>query len=336
MLDTLPSPLPALRDRGPGQDRSFWIVVVNSNRLDATRTCLRSIEELSDPASVIVVDNASTANPIPELKSEFSWIDAVRIETNCGWAGGNNVGVRHALARGAEWIVLLDNETTVAPRLVQRLREAANAHPEFGILAPVILRMDEPDSVQATGVAFNRPDRDGFFHAIDVPHHAQQLLSVIPCDVVNSCCLMIRRDVVEQIGLADERYFSIHGESDWCLRAQSTTKCGIVSDALVWHTGSSCQSREADGLENFYDTRNLVRLLRTHRGRTNTLGRWASFRQLVAYARHVYRQERTNGRNMAAQAVVDGLYDGLLGRWGPHRERSRPGIGLLRMAMSFR
>lgn len=333
MLETRPSPFPALPERGPGRDATFWIVLVNFNGLDDTRKCLRSLEELADPATVVVVDNASQDDPIPILKMEFPWIDAVRSESNGGWAGGNNLGVRHALAHRADWIVLLNNDTTVAPRFVRRLREAATAHPDCGVLGPVILHMDEPDKVQTTGVAFNRPDREGFFQPIDVPHDGSKPVSVVPCDIVNGCCLMIRRDVVERIGFVDERFFLVHEESDWCLRAGAATKCGIVTDALVWHKGSSSFAREGKKLQRYYDTRNLVRLLRKHRGRAGSRGRWASFRLLLAYARHRHSHEIAAGQGESANAVIDGLFDGLLGRSGPHRDRARPGRWLLRLAV---
>lgn len=336
MLETIPSPFPALPPaRGPSRDPKFWIVLVNFNGLDDTRKCLRSLEELDGAACVVVVDNASKESVAPILQLEFPWAETVRSDVNGGWAGGNNLGVRHALARGAEWIVLLNNDTTVPPRFVRRLKEAADAHPDYGVLGPVILFMDEPDKVQTTGVVFNRPDRDGFFQPIDVPHDATKPVGVVPCDIVNGCCLMIRRDVIEKIGPVDEKFFLIHEESDWCLRAGHVTKCGIVTDALVRHKGSSSFQREGKKLQRYYDARNLVRLLRKHRGRASARGRYASFRQLLSYTLHRYRDECRNGQRESANAVVEGLYDGLIGRSGAGRDRWRPGLFALRGLFGF-
>lgn len=330
MLDTLPSPIPALPPRGPVRNDKLWVVLVNFNGLDDTRTCLRSLEEVPDAVSVVVVDNASKENAVPVLQHEFPWADAVRSEVNGGWAGGNNLGVKHALARGAEWVILLNNDTTVPPRFVSRLVEATRAYPDFGVLGPVILFMDEPDKVQTTGVVFNRPDRDGFFQPVAVPHDPAKPVEVVECDIVNGCCLMVRRDVVEKIGLVDEAFFLIHEESDWCLRAQAVTKCGVVTDALVWHKGSSSFAREGKRLQRYYDTRNLVRLLRKHRGRKSARGRVAGFRHFLSYVYHRYAHEREAGHRDSADAVLEGLYDGLTGRFGVHRARWRPGLWLLR------
>ncbi len=329
-LNTLASPIPALAEpKGPGQNHQIWIVLVNYNGYEDTRNCLRSLALLDHSTSVVVVDNASSENPTFKLKKEFPWADIIQSPENGGWAGGNNLGVQHALARGAEWIILLNNDTTVPPRFVRRLLEAAHNHPEFGILGPVILFQDDSESVQTTGVVFNRPDREGFFQSIDVRHDPEKPISVVPCDIVNGCCLMIRRDVIESIGLVDEAFFLIHEESDWCLRAQRMTQCGIVSDALVWHKGSSSFQREGKRLQRYYDTRNLVRLLRKHRGRSNTRSRYSSFRTLLSYARHRYQIERKSGHSDSAQAVVEGLYDGIKGRYGPYKVARRSGAFLI-------
>ena len=115
-----------------------WIVPVNFNGLEDTRMCLRSLAELSTPASVVVVDNASKDDPTAILKDEFPWTHLIRNPVNTGWSGGNNAGIRFALQRGADFVILLNNDTTVHPELVARLVAAADAHPEFGIIGPVI------------------------------------------------------------------------------------------------------------------------------------------------------------------------------------------------------
>src|SRR5262249_45726592 len=99
--------------------RSVWFVVVNFNGLEDTRKCLRSLRDVCGPlCAAVLVDNASEVNPVDALRREFPWCDVVRNPVNGGWAGGNNVGIHHALERGAEQVVLLNNDTAVAPRLV--------------------------------------------------------------------------------------------------------------------------------------------------------------------------------------------------------------------------
>lgn len=312
-----------------------WVVLVNFNGTDDTHLCLASLADQTAAAGVVVVDNASADDPCAALRAEFPWAHVVRSAVNGGWAGGNNVGVRYALDRGAELLILLNNDTRVPPHFVARLIEAADAHPAYGVLGPVIRFMAEPCEVQTMGVEFNRPGFPGFFPAVEVVPESSGPPRVVPVDVVNGCCLMIRRSAVERIGLIDERFFLVHEESDWCLRAAAAGfPCGVIADALVWHKGSSSFKREGKGGQRYYDARNLVRLLAKHRRRPGRRGPLASAKAYVKYCWHRYCHEREAGHREAADAIVAGVYDGLTGRYGPRRDGWRPGLGLLRWAVS--
>ena len=111
---------------------SIWVVVLTYNGLDDTRKCLTSVAPLVRPGvKVLLVDNGSNDSTHERVSREFPWCDVLRLDANVGPAGGNNAGIRRALGAGAQWIVLLNNDTTVAPGLVDRLAEAAAAHPEL-------------------------------------------------------------------------------------------------------------------------------------------------------------------------------------------------------------
>src|SRR5438445_788216 len=139
------------------------IVLVDYNGLADTRRCLESLSRLAGDIDVIVVDNASKADVQAALGGDFPSAHFVRCPVNGGWAGGNNRGMKIALARGADLVVLLNNDTTVEPSFVERLVAAAEAHPNYGILGPVIRFLSPPHEVQTEGVSFNKPHRPGFF-----------------------------------------------------------------------------------------------------------------------------------------------------------------------------
>lgn len=315
---------------------NVWIVLVNFNGTADTRACLRSLA--GQAADVVVVDNASVPDPTADLRAEFPHVHVVRSEVNGGWAGGNNLGLRFALARGADLVVLLNNDTVASPDLVAQLAATAAAYPEFGILGPVIRFLDPPCEVQTDGVVFNRPDRPGFFQRHPVPLDTAAVPPVPPVtevDIVNGCCLMVRRQVVERIGLVDEDFFLIHEESDFCLRAQRAGfRNGVLAEALVWHKGSSSFKREGKRLQRYFDARNLVKLLARHGNRRGSRGKLRSFGHHLRYAWHRYSAEREGGFRESADAVVEGLYDGVTGGYGPYRRRPRPGVGVLRSAFA--
>src|SRR5207247_1369595 len=146
-----------------------------------------SLEALAHPAEIVVVDNASREDPTPTLAREFPRAHLIRNPVNGGWSGGNNTGIRFALARGADFVILLNHDTTVRPDIVGRLLAAASAHPDFGVIGPVIRYMDEPELVMTDGAGFNRADAPGFFPRIPVPEVAADPPAVTEVDIVNGC-----------------------------------------------------------------------------------------------------------------------------------------------------
>lgn len=310
---------------------NVWIVAVNFNGLDDTRKCLRSLAVLSPAASVIVVDNASKCDPIAELKVEFPWVHAVRNAENLGWSGGNNTGIRFALDRGADFVLLLNNDTTVHPHLIGKLLAAARANPQFGIIGPVIRSMDEPNEVMTDGVIFNRPGYPGFFQRLPVPERSTDPPTVAEVDIVNGCAMMIRANVFRQRGLIDDRFFLIHEEADFCLRAREAGfRCGVLAEGLVWHKGSSAFKSSGKRWQRYYDARNLGLLLSKHGRTKDGRSRAASYFACVRSAYHRYCHEREDGHTDAADAVLEGLIDFAARRFGPHRKRVRGMLPVLR------
>jgi GT2 family glycosyltransferase len=309
------------------------IVIVNYNGLADSLKCLDSLRAL-DPrrCMTIVVDNGSAVDASPELAAAHPWATVIRREENGGWAGGNNEGIRCALEHGAKQVILLNNDTIVSASLADRLLEAAAREPRYGIIGPIIHYMDEPEVVMTDGCDFNPPGHSGFFRRHPVPAAQGDPPTVVEVDIVNGCCMMISARVFERIGLIDERFFLIHEESDFCLRAQQAGfACGILAEPLVWHKGSSSFKRSGNGLQRYYDTRNLYLLLRKHRT-AHHRGRGAgpSWLGYLRYAYHRYSIEREQGQAEAAEAVVRGLSDALAGRYGPRAPGGRGAAPLVK------
>jgi len=311
---------------------STWIVVVNYNGLADTRRCLRSLVSLQNArCQVVVVDNASTACPISELQRDFAWCHLIATPINGGWAGGNNVGIRYALAHRADYVLLLNNDTVAAPQLVARLVASATDHPDYGIIGPVIRSLEPPCDVMTDGCAFNDGQQAGFFRRIPVPLCVPGTAGLTEVDIVNGCCMMVAARVFEKVGLIDERFFLIHEESDFCLRArQAGFCCGILGEALVWHKGSSTFKSTGKAAQRYFDARNLLLLLRKHR--TYSPGRRGPARSICEYVRYVYYRyciEREQEHMTAADAVLEGLSDAVIGRYGARRHACGLGPALL-------
>jgi GT2 family glycosyltransferase len=190
--------------------------------------------------------------------------------------------------------------------------------------------MDEPTTVMTDGCVFNHPDREGFFQR--EPVALTPLQQVTEVEIVNGCCMMISAELIRTIGLIDERFFLVHEESDFCLRAREAGfRCGVIGEALVWHKGSSSFQRTGKRVQRYYDARNLYLLLDKHVDE-QPAGR-SRIASMTAYLRYVYHRwsiEHENGNADAANAVVEGLYDALSARFGPLQSNGRWGLGLVR------
>jgi GT2 family glycosyltransferase len=309
---------------------SVWVVLVNFNGTEDTRKCLASLRRVPLPIEVVVVDNASEPDPTSDLRAEFSWARVVRNPVNEGWSGGNNTGIRIALEAGADFVLLLNNDTVVSPKIVDRLLAAFRGNAAFAVIGPIIRFMDEPHNVMTDAVAFNPKGYPGFFRRREVEEQPDGLLSVAETDVVNGCCMMIRADAFERVGLIDDRYFLIHEEADFCLRAKSVgLNCGVLAESLVWHKGSASFKRTGRHWQRYYDSRNLLFLLRDH-WRMSGRGLVSTMKAYLRYVYHRYCIEREACALASANAVIEGLIDGIMSRPGTYRSRVRWGVPLVR------
>ncbi len=324
-------------DAGPAR---VVVVVLHYNGLPDTLQCLASLRAAAGgDCRVIVVDNGSAAPGGEAIRAAHPWVEVLVREDNGGWAGGNNTGIRRALEGGAEYVVLLNNDTLVAPDLLSRLTAAADARPEMGVFGVVVCYQDEPERVNVDGCVFQDPGSGDFFVRQPIPRVEDNSGSVTETELVNGCCMMVRADVFREIGLIDERFFLIHEESEFCLRARRAGyRCGVLGQPLVWHKGSSSFRRDSRPLQHYFDARNLYLMLKEHRRATRRgRSRWLIWKD---YARHVYfmycLQCEAGGRE-GSDAVLEGVCDALSGRWGPYvSSRKRWLLPVLRSVFEWR
>ena len=120
-------------------DPLVYIIILSWNGKGDTVECLRSLELLEYPNhKLLVVDNASSDGTAEAVRKEFPGVELIVNERNLRFAGGNNVGISYAVARGAHYVLLLNNDTVVDKALVRALVDVAESAPEIGMVGPKI------------------------------------------------------------------------------------------------------------------------------------------------------------------------------------------------------
>jgi GT2 family glycosyltransferase len=233
-------------------------VVLNWRGLTDTIACVRSLERSSIPTSIVIVDNASGDGSFEALSETFPRHLVLRAHANLGFGGGCNIGIRAALERGADYVVLVNNDARVFGDTVERLVSLAEAAPTIGLVGGVLLNEGSATDVQMWGGGWlslwsgrGRPFRK--------PVEWRRI------DYLTGACLLIRRRVLEEIGLFDEqRFFMYCEDADLALRARRSGWLLAVADgARASHRGGA-SFRGDEGLAAQYAAHSLVAFLLKH------------------------------------------------------------------------
>lgn len=247
-------------------DPKVAIVVLNWNRASDTIACVDSLQNLVYPnIEIVVIDNASTDGSVEALETKFPALTIIRNSRNLGYAGGNNVGIGHALDHGAEYVLVLNNDTIVDKDLVGGLVAAMQREPHAGVAAPKIYDFQEPTKIWFAGASID-------WETGESPHtglgerDSGQFNRVIEVDRVTGCAMMVGRTVFERVGLLDPDYFLYYEDTDLCVRAaKAGFKSYCVQTAKVWHKeSSSTKASQGSDLHAYYHTRNRLLFLRKH------------------------------------------------------------------------
>jgi len=216
----------------PGTGCVLTIVIVSHNVADQLTECLASLRQAAPglAVSTIVVDNYSTDHTRQTVAARFPEVRLVSNERNLGFAAANNQGL---VFSNSPYVVLLNPDTVVRPGALLRLHEAMQTDPKIGILGP---RITNPDGSLQTGpLSF---PTIGSLLGMRLPRRSRATSGFLEADWVLGACMMVRREVIDEIGPMDDGYFLYSEEKDWCFRAKRAGwRISVLMDAEVVHLG---------------------------------------------------------------------------------------------------
>jgi len=268
------------------------IVIVNWNVRDLLRQCLHSILNEADPVpdhpgvwslrseevaacrfEIIVVDSASSDDSVDMLRQEYPNVRLYASESNLGYAGGNNLGIRESQG---QHVLLLNPDTKVVGDALSTMTTYLEAHPGVGALGPQLRYADgniQPSRrrfpslgtalIESTFLQKWFPNHLVLhrYYVLDLPDDA-----ISQVDWVNGSCILVRREVIEQVGLLDDAYFMYSEELDWQkrMRAAGWQIVYLPTAQVIHYEGKS--SEQVRALTHIRFSRSKVRYFHKHNG----------------------------------------------------------------------
>lgn len=242
------------------------VVILNWNQPQLTLDCLASLQAMDYPNySALVVDNGSADDSVARISATYPGVEVLALDENLGYAEGNNRGMAHALAHGADYVLILNNDTLVAPDMLSRLVAFAASRPCLGIAGPTMFCAEPADTLFAagSGIDWQRgvTENRGMFRAA-----AAYPLPAAPemVDFIAGCAVLATRRLIDSVGGLDSGYYLNYEDVEWCVRARRQGfEVWHVPQAVMWHRVSATFGLGSPA-NTYYMTRNALRFFWTN------------------------------------------------------------------------
>ena len=246
------------------------VILVNYNGKKYNTACIASLCAAHDigEMKIIVVDNASQDSSVELLREQYGGeerVELIALDDNYGFSYANNVGIRRAEEWGADYVLLLNNDTEIEPDMLKRLGECAQRHPD-SMIVPKIYYSDDRKRLWSAGGSVSpviRKVRHIGLNETDAGQYEQEA----DIGFATGCCLFIPMAVIRRAGVLDERFFLYYEDTEYSFRLQ---KLGIhiyyCPRAVMYHkVGASTKGADSP-LCAYYIARNWLLCNRLHLG----------------------------------------------------------------------
>ncbi len=282
-----------------------YLVVLNWNGFPDTHECLESLQHLAYPRyRVLVVDNASSDDSAERITDQHPDVELIRCEQNLGIAAGYNRGIEAALARGAHYIMVMNNDLICDPLFVSQMVATQRRWPACGIVMPKIYYYEARDVIWSAG-AYARWMPSNIVMRGRQQHDGPAFADEVPIQFAPSCCLLLTRDLCERIAF-DEDYFFYYDDWDFCMQARAIGQRLIFApDAHLWHKVSRSTQNSPSSLRWWKILgQSCVRYHQKHH----------SLRLLAVYVAWVLLRETVKGNVRSLPTFLRGIRTGLRAR----------------------
>lgn len=213
-------------------EKLISIIIVNYSGKKFLKDCFNSLKNINyNNFEVIMVDNGSTDDSVKYVKSSFPWVRVIQNEKNLGFAQGNNIGIK---ASRGEYILFLNNDTIVEPDFLIELVKIIESNPSIGVCQSKLLLMDDKNMLDSVGSFLTQWGFISFEGVYERDNGQYDKYREVFS--VKGVSMIVRRKVLEEVGIFDSDFFAYFEESDLCWRAWlGGYKVAFVPWSIVYH-----------------------------------------------------------------------------------------------------
>lgn len=289
--------------------KKIFVVILNFNGWEDTIKCLKSLAKIKSSkeftVEILVIDNASKNESVEKIRAAIPDVNMIENPINTGFSGGCNEGMRYALDNGADYVLLLNNDTVVDSNFIEEMYKASKPAEIGGVVPKIYFEKgneyhkdkykdkDLGKIIWYAGGIMDWKNLIGHNRGVDEVDEGQFDTEGIT-ELATGCCFLIKAEILKQVGVFDDKYFLYYEDADLCERIKKAGyKIMYQPKAIIWHKNAG-SSGSGSVLQDYYITRN--RLL---------FGmRYAPIRTRVALGRESLKI-LTTGREWQKKGVAD-------------------------------
>lgn len=248
------------------ENSKIGVIICNYNKRSFLKKCVESIlSQTYQNMDVCIVDNASSDDSVQMLRESFgNQVTVLCNEENVGGAGGFDCGLEYYMKKNCSYVLLVDNDTRYDKHALETMYNYMEMNADVGMCGASILQMGNPDFIQEIGgmIDYNQ-------YEIVPNYRNNRISSEIPkeidCDFLAACSLLIRREVIEKVGVMRRDYFVYWDDIEWSRRCKDMGyRLVALRDAHVWHNWSADTITKFNAFTEYYGRRNKLRFFATY------------------------------------------------------------------------
>lgn len=286
----------------------IYIILVNYNGYKDTIKCIDSLKKINYiNYKIIIVDNASSDNSLKILKQKTNNCIIMKSKKNLGFAGGNNLGIKYALAHDADYIMLLNNDTIVSNSFLNNMLMSFNKNNKIGLVGCKIMYYPEKNILWYGGGYID------WFKFIGVHYGMKQIDKgqydiEKEIDFMTGCCMLVKREIFEKVGLLSEDYFMYFEDVDFCVKIRNAGyKIWYDPKAVVYHKVGLSSGGEESPFSIEWGTRNRLLFMNRYKNNVSSFSFILSkmFFYITRFVR--YFQYKVKGKKDKCNAILEGI-----------------------------